>query len=280
MNFTESQQKAIDEKKTNILISAAAGSGKTTVLCERIKRRIIAGECDISRLLITSFNNESANDLKKKLSRVLAEEYEKTGDKRILRQSLLVDNAAISTIHSFALSILRDNFNKLSLPAGFSVASENDMDVLKNSLMNDVITEFYDSDKDFGALCDNLITDRDDELASIFLSVYTKLMNEPSGLSLITENNALLKDSIENFGNSKWNLIFRASTQMRLEYYSGLFSKEGENCEDYGKSCAKSFYTAAANLANKLLSLESDSEMRHCIEENPLKKFLKNDNDT
>ena len=126
MKFTDSQEKAISEKGKNILVSAAAGSGKTTVLCERIKRGILAEEYDLSEIIVVSFNTESASDIRAKLLKNLSRAYEETGSIRLFRQIMNIDRAQISTIHSFALKLIKENSERLGLPAKTRNIDENE----------------------------------------------------------------------------------------------------------------------------------------------------------
>ena len=93
MDFTKAQESAISSKGKNILVSAAAGSGKTTVLCERIKRGIEAGDYELSEIIVVSFNTESAADIRAKLLKNLSKAYSKSGDIRLFRQIMMLDKA-------------------------------------------------------------------------------------------------------------------------------------------------------------------------------------------
>ena len=115
-NYTESQQQVIDARGCNILVSAAAGSGKTAVLVERIIQ-IICDEnnpVDIDRLLIVTFTNAAAAEMRERISAAIAKKLlENPGSEHLERQSALIHNAQITTVDSFCLYLLRNHFNEI-----------------------------------------------------------------------------------------------------------------------------------------------------------------------
>ena len=118
MNFTPEQQKVIELHNSNILVSAAAGSGKTAVLVERIIRMICEGEhpADIDRLLIVTFTNAAAAEMRERIAAGIAARLEEDpGNDHIQKQSALLHNAQITTIDSFSLFLIRNHFNEIGL---------------------------------------------------------------------------------------------------------------------------------------------------------------------
>ncbi len=253
MDFTQAQKIAINEDRKNILVSAAAGSGKSTVLCERIRKRISEDDGDIMRILVMSFNNESADDLKKKLSDILSKEYEKRAEPKMLRQSTLVQKAMISTIHGFNLSVVRENFERLSLPADISIADENDMSELKNKIMSEVISYMYENDEKFAELTDLLIADRDDALENIFLKLYENLMNEPGGIEVLKGNAERLRLAAADPDSSEWGMALDRTVDSMLDYYSSLFDKASENYDpSLGEKTYYRRYSGYSDFADRL----------------------------
>ena len=122
MNFTPEQQKVIELHNSNILVSAAAGSGKTAVLVERIIRMICEGEhpADIDRLLIVTFTNAAAAEMRERIAAGIAARLEADpGNDHIQKQSALLHNAQITTIDSFSLFLIRNHFNEIGLDPDF-----------------------------------------------------------------------------------------------------------------------------------------------------------------
>ena len=115
MRWTEEQQKVIDLRDRNILVSAAAGSGKTAVLVERIIRRLTeeTHPVDVDRLLIVTFTEAAAAEMKERIGAAIENKLrERPGDARLEQQASLIHSAPITTIHSFCLSVIRDHFQK------------------------------------------------------------------------------------------------------------------------------------------------------------------------
>ncbi|MCX4339307.1 MAG: helicase-exonuclease AddAB subunit AddA [Lachnospiraceae bacterium] len=146
MNFTETQQRVIDERGKNLLISAAAGSGKTAVLVERIVKMVCDGEdpVDIDRLLVVTFTNAAAAQMRERISRALQERLLKDpANEHLQRQTTLLYNAQITTIDSFCLFVLRNQFHTIGLDPGFRIGEEGEMRLLRGDVLADVLEEAY-----------------------------------------------------------------------------------------------------------------------------------------
>lgn len=119
MKFTEDQQRVIDLRNCNILVSAAAGSGKTAVLVERIVELVSGSGCDsaravdIDRLLIVTFTNAAAAQMRERITKALSDRVEAEPDnEHIKKQLMLIHNAKIMTIHSFCLYLIKKSFQR------------------------------------------------------------------------------------------------------------------------------------------------------------------------
>lgn len=146
-NWTPRQLEAIETSGKTLLVSAAAGSGKTATLTERIVRRLTdaSSPASISRMLIVTFTRLSAADLKRKISAAISAEIAKDPSSRYLsRQLVLLENASICTIDSFYLDVVRSNFQRLGLPPSFRIADEGEMALLRKRVMDSVIERHYD----------------------------------------------------------------------------------------------------------------------------------------
>ena len=130
VEFTKEQQKVIDLRDRNILVSAAAGSGKTAVLVERIIQMILDEKkpVDIDRLLVVTFTNAAAAEMRERIGRAIDRKLEQQPDNAHLqKQAALLHNAQITTIDSFCLFVIRNNFNDIGLDPGFRVADEGEL---------------------------------------------------------------------------------------------------------------------------------------------------------
>lgn len=147
MNWTEAQTGVIEyDQKKNILVSAAAGSGKTAVLVERVIRRITDEKDPVSadELLVLTFTNAAAAEMKIKISAAIDEKLKEDPENRHLRtQAARIGSADISTIHAFAKKVLTNNIHKTDLPAGFSVADESESSILLGEALDDCLERYY-----------------------------------------------------------------------------------------------------------------------------------------
>ena len=144
--FTPEQQQVIELRDRNILVSAAAGSGKTAVLVERIIRMITdeSRPMDIDRLLVVTFTNAAAAEMRERISLAIGRKLEENpGNIHLQRQASLLHNAQITTIDSFCLFIIRNNFNDIGLDPGFRVADEGELKLLGQDVMRELLEEQY-----------------------------------------------------------------------------------------------------------------------------------------
>ena len=141
-NWTKAQLKAIEIKNKTLLVSAAAGSGKTTVLIERLIRSITDPDspADISRLLIVTFTRAAAAELKQRIAKALSAALsERPDDKRLFKQLSALGNARISTIDSFYADVVRQNSQALGIPQALRIADPSELIKLRRKAMNDAI---------------------------------------------------------------------------------------------------------------------------------------------
>lgn len=146
MKFTPEQQRVIELHNSNILVSAAAGSGKTAVLVERIIRMICDGEhpADIDRLLIVTFTNAAAAEMRERIAAGITARLEAdSGNEHIQKQSALLHNAQITTIDSFSLFLIRNHFNEIGLDPDFRVADEGEIKLLQQEVLAQLLEDAY-----------------------------------------------------------------------------------------------------------------------------------------
>ena len=151
ITYTPEQQQVIELHNRNILVSAAAGSGKTAVLVERIVRMVCdeSHPVDIDRLLVVTFTNAAAAEMRERISQAIAKRLEENpASVHLQRQATLVHHAQITTIDSFCLFIIRNNFNDIGLDPSFRVADEGELKLLKQDVLATMLEEhFGDSDE-------------------------------------------------------------------------------------------------------------------------------------
>ncbi len=146
INFTPDQQRVIDTRNCNILVSAAAGSGKTAVLVERIIQMITddSNPVDIDRLLIVTFTSAAAAQMRERISKAVSQKLEEYPESEHLqKQASLIHNAQITTIDSFCLFVIRNNFNEIGLDPAFRVADESEVRLLESDVMGKLLEEAH-----------------------------------------------------------------------------------------------------------------------------------------
>lgn len=184
MAWTEEQRQVIDLRDRNILVSAAAGSGKTAVLVERIKQRILDQEhpVDIDRMLVVTFTNAAAAQMKERVARALEQEVkEHPADVRLQQQSALVQNAQITTIDSFCLYVIRNHFHEINMEPDFRIADEGELKLLREDVLTRRMEQCYEEqDEGFLQLANAYGTSRSDEpLRDMILQLYRYAQSYP-----------------------------------------------------------------------------------------------------
>ena len=194
--FTSAQRRAIEENGRTLLVSAAAGSGKTTTLIERIIRSVCRAENPIplDRLLVVTFTKAAASELRLRISRALTEALAKNGsDPFLARQAALLPSAKIGTIDSFYLELVRKNYASLGLSPSFRIADAGETALIARAQMETLIDDCYDDHAGdiaggaagFAALTDLLCGTKDDNLADILLTLAGKLDAYPRGAAAL-----------------------------------------------------------------------------------------------
>ncbi|MDO9493608.1 helicase-exonuclease AddAB subunit AddA [Acetobacterium sp.] len=145
MKWTSDQLKAIENRETNMLVSAAAGSGKTALLIQRIIRIIREEKVGVDELLILTFTRGAAGEMKNRLSQALARELENPENDRsfLMKQMNILGGASISTLHSFCLSVLRQYFHKGDIDPGFAIGNDTEIALMLKETMEEVFEDEY-----------------------------------------------------------------------------------------------------------------------------------------
>ena len=153
MEWTKEQQKVIDFRGGNLLVSAAAGSGKTAVMIERIIRKVLDEKehTGIDDIVVVTFTKAAAEEMKTRLSRAFEKELSANPDNRyLIRQISLVDSARICTIDSFCSYIVRNYYNAIGIDPSFRIADEGELNLMRADVMSDIIERhFADNDGAF-----------------------------------------------------------------------------------------------------------------------------------
>ena len=147
VSWTTEQQQVIDLRNRNILVSAAAGSGKTAVLVERIVKIITDKNhsVDIDHLLIVTFTNAAAAEMRERIGNAIEKVLdEQPGNEHLLRQLTLIHNAQITTIDSFCLYVVRNHFHEIDLEPNFRIGDEGELKLLREDVLDRVLEQNYE----------------------------------------------------------------------------------------------------------------------------------------
>jgi ATP-dependent helicase/nuclease subunit A len=179
LNYTKEQQKAIFLHNKSLLVSAAAGSGKTAVLVERIIE-LVSGGMDIDKLLVVTFTNLAASEMRERIYKAITKKIkDDPQNKNLKKQLLLMPCANIKTIHSFCLDIIKNNINMIDIPLNFRIADDMEGDILKQRCIEDIIEDKYlGGDTDFCDLMDTYGYGRNDaRIIDLILAIYNFSMS-------------------------------------------------------------------------------------------------------
>ena len=184
LEWTKDQQKVISLRNRNILVSAAAGSGKTAVLVERIITMITQGEdpADIDRLLIVTFTNAAAAEMRERISGAIEKKMSEMPENlHLQKQMALIDSAQITTIHSFCLNIIQNYFHTIDLDPSFRVAEEAELTLLKSDVMENLLERKYEQgEEEFLIFTESYASGKSDVLLEeLILSLYGFSMSYP-----------------------------------------------------------------------------------------------------
>lgn len=202
VTWTEEQKKVIELRDRNILVSAAAGSGKTAVLVERIIARLTreTPPLNVDQLLIMTFTEAAASEMKERIGAAIEAALEEDPENEHLKkQSVLIHTAKIMTIHSFCSSVIRDHFHTIDLDPGFRVGEEGELTLLKQEVMKELLEDHYaEASEIFLKFVETFSTGRDDsDLEKHILKVYEFAESNPIPEQWLDESIRIYKTGFE-----------------------------------------------------------------------------------
>ncbi len=211
VKYTPSQKKAIDTRNKALLLSAAAGSGKTAVLVQRILEIVSDESTDtnIDNLLVVTFTNAAASQMRERIHKELSKRIkENPQNKKLKKQLMLLSSAHIKTIHSFCLDTIKANINCVDIPVNFRIADETETESFKSRVITEMTEEKYQSeDNDFLGLIDTYGYDSEEDFAKLVLSIFStvKSMADPDAFFDMCLSN--IKKASEDFSSSVFTEI-------------------------------------------------------------------------
>ena len=276
MPWSQEQQQAINTYAKNILVAAAAGSGKTSVLVERVIQHIVKKHCDINQILVVTFTNAAAAEMRERIGKALTE---KLSDKDKERQLVLLNAASISTLHAFCQNIIRQNFHQIDLDPKFRLATQQEIDLLKIDVLDELFETKYELDDNINFLkfTDAYGNERGDEnIYDIILKLYEYSRSQPFSLQWLHKLPTYFKLSDDDLSTCPWLQIIQDSvidtltnglniaqnlqkraTKLNLTYYVDLFAQDMDlidNLLEIAHSSWQEIYPAMDKLKFKRLS--------------------------
>ncbi len=227
-NWTEAQKAAMDTRNKTLLVSAAAGSGKTATLTERIIRRITDKEApaDISKMLIVTFTRAAAAELRSRIFSALGDALaEDPANSHLASQIMKIGSARICTIDAFYLDIIRANFSTLGISAGFRLADDSEYALIARRTMEESIEFMYESDPEFPVFTECFGTVRSSvNIADVFLDLYSSLVSLPEGIEYVRECAQRAYDEAElDFFATSYGKNLRITTKDFCKHYLDIF---------------------------------------------------------
>ncbi|MDG5789671.1 helicase-exonuclease AddAB subunit AddA [Evansella sp. AB-P1] len=193
VSWTDDQWKAIDASGNNILVAAAAGSGKTAVLVERIIRKVvnIDNPVDVDRLLIATFTNAAAAEMRNRIGEALEKELKKNPTSLHLRRQLsLLNRANISTLHSFCMKIVRQYYYEIDVDPNFRIVDDIEGELIVEEILDELFEEEYgkENNEEFFDVVDRFSGDRsDDALRLLIRKLYTFSRSHPDPMKWLDD---------------------------------------------------------------------------------------------
>ena len=225
LDLTEEQKAVVGDRGGELLVSAAAGSGKTFVLVQRLMDRIIREGEDVDSFLIITFTKAAASELRGKILDALNKELaRKPGNRHLQRQTTLVYRAQISTIHGFCQRVLKEEGQSLDLDPDFRVAEEGACDVMKQQVLSDVLNRHYETvapGDDFSHLLDTMSEGRDDsKLVKMVLDIHSRVQSHPDPHAWLEEQcSAFRLEGVERVEDTTWGSFLLQDSRKQAEYW-------------------------------------------------------------
>ena len=229
MEWSDKQKLAISLQNKNILVAASAGSGKTAVVIERVMEKVIDYKVDIDKILVLTFKNAAAHELKERLHKAFSKKLV-AGDRVsfVKKQMKLLKRASITTLDSFCIELVKNNFNVLGIDPNFKICDNIKSEILKNKAMQSVLESKYENTNDLYKVLE-LFGGKEENLISTLLRVYTYIQSFPYPFKYLKNaiemyNEDILDLSETNFGKiimddavGNLNILLKRTENLREE---------------------------------------------------------------
>ena len=239
--WTKEQQAAIDARGSNLLVAAAAGSGKTAVLVERILQLILKDKVQLDKLLVVTFTNAAAGEMRERIGSALTEAMENNEqaqsymqENEHLRQQLnLLTKASISTLHSFCIRVIRKYFHVIDLDPGFRIGDETETSLLKLETIEELFeSEYEKASEDFHGLVERFSDNRQDvALQELVLRLHTFIQSKPFPKVWLEERVEDFARDVHHLEGSPWSQALMSTIEMEIQGIVDLLKEALQLCQ-------------------------------------------------
>lgn len=224
VQLTKEQAAVVASRGGELLVSAAAGSGKTFVLVQRLLDRVIREGLDLDQFLIITFTKAAAAELRSKIMAAIRKERQaRPEDVHLKRQATLIYRTQISTIHAFCTKLLRESSAQMDLHPDFRMADDSEAGLLRSQTLDRVIEEAYEQLEEghFASLVDTLSAGRDDNrLKTIVLDIHSRIQSHPDPERWLKEQSAAFDlEGITDAGQTEWGKLLIQDAREQVEYW-------------------------------------------------------------
>lgn len=231
MQYTEDQKKAIEARHRNILVAAAAGSGKTRVLVDRIIAQLLARECSVDEMLVVTFTNAAATEMRERIDKALQKKLLETDDREtaawLERQIVLLSGASICTFHAFCQKVIRQNIDAIDVDPQFRLASDQEMVLMRRDVLEELLEISYkmpeDEDgkakwQDFLEFVDDYGDDHGDEAVyEAVLKLYHFCQSQPFPKAWLRQQQERYEAEAADFWQTPWTATIVEAVGREIE---------------------------------------------------------------
>ena len=280
-SWTEQQKQAINAKDKTILVSAAAGSGKTATLTERIIKRITVDNADISGMLIVTFTRSAAADLKAKIFKAITEKLSEVSDPNIASklsaQLATINNATICTIDSFYYELVKSHFTECGVSPTFRIIDDGEYKLIAKSTIDEVIDEFYENYASFPKFADCFSSVKSlNALGDRFLKIYTILSSATDGIEYLNKYASNMHSSLSSdIMQTPYGTLLKDKSYKFFNHYLKIFNYADEEAQKNGDIQIKygDSITASIILCQSVLDLLNSDSATYADIKNTLEQF-------
>ena len=264
IELTPDQRKAVEDRGGSLLVSAAAGSGKTKVLVERLFRYILEEQCAVDDFLIITYTKAAAAELRGKIAAELSKRVAEQPDNAHLRRQLFrVYQADIKTVDAFCAALLRENVYRLppidghALTPDFRVLDEQEADMVKQRVLERALEDFYAGmDQRRRQLAETLGAGRDDRaLETLVLELHRKLQSHPYPLQWLEQVRRDWESPPDDLGQSPYGQVIMADAAAKADFWAGLLEQETDAIT--GEAVAAAYADRLTETATQLRTLSA-----------------------